>query len=327
LNPLDARQQILRLFRENPGGFVSGGQICRELGVSRTAVWKQVEQLRSLGYRIEAVSSRGYRLVAGPDALLADEIRSRLNGQLIGGEIIQLGETDSTNLRAMELAERGAAEGLAVIADRQTAGKGRLGRTWVSPAGVNLYTSVLLRPQIQPWDAPQLTFLSAVAAALAIREASGLEPRVKWPNDLLLNGRKVAGLLNEMSAETEAVHYVVLGIGINVNMAADQFPEDLRYPATSLAIERGGPVSRLEVATALYQHLDRLYRDYLQSGIGPILATWQELCDLVGRRVRIVSGSSELTGEVIGLDADGALLVRRSDGTIERILAGDVLPL
>lgn len=323
----DTRQQILRLFRDNLGGFVSGEQISQVLGVSRTAVWKQVKLLRGLGYRIEAITSRGYRLIAGPDALLADEIRSRLDGQLVGAEIVQYAETDSTNLRAMELGEHGAAEGLVVIADLQTAGKGRLGRSWSSPAGVNLYTSVLLRPPIQPWDAPQLTFLSAVATARAIHEVTGLSPRVKWPNDLLLGGKKVAGLLNEMSAETEAVHCVVLGIGININMSADQFPADLRYPATSLAIEKQAPVSRLELATALYRHLEGLYQEFLRSGIGSVLAAWQELCDLVGRQVRVASGPVELTGEVTGLGADGALLLRCADGSVERILAGDVLPL
>jgi len=327
LNRPDARQQILKLFHDHPGEFVSGARISETLGVSRTAVWKQISQLRLLGYRIEAVTSRGYRLEAGPDRLLAEELRARLDTALIGREIQCLDEIDSTNLRLMELAEQGAGEGLVLFADRQTAGKGRLGRRWESPGGVNLYLSVLLRPQIQPWHAPQLTFLSAVAVARAIEQVTGLQPRVKWPNDLLLAQCKVAGLLNEMSAETDAVHCVVLGIGINVNMRREQFPADLRYPATSLLLETGQNVSRLELAAALLQELDRLYSRFRHEGIAPLLDAWRTLCDLVGRRVRVSGAGPELQGLVTGIDDEGALLLELPDGGQERILAGDVSPL
>lgn len=323
----DSRQQILRLFRERGENFVSGEELSQRLGVSRTAVWKQIRLLRNLGYRIEAVPSRGYRLLGGPDALLPEELRARLEGTRIGRDVVYYAETDSTNLRAMELGEQGAAEGTVVVADQQTAGKGRLGRRWESPPGVNLYTSILLRPQIMPWEAPQLTFLSSLAAALAIEEVCGLQPRVKWPNDLLLGGKKVAGLLNEMSAETEAVHFVVLGIGINLNMRRDQFPEELRYPATSLLLELGGNVSRLDLAEALYRHLDRLYQDYLAKGIGGIMRAWETRCDLLGRLVRVNMPREIVEGVVQGIDQDGALRLRRADGREERILAGDVVPL
>lgn len=323
----DARQQILRLFHDSPGEFVSGAQISQSLGVSRTAVWKQISQLRELGYRIEAVTSRGYRLVSGPDLLHADELRSRLATTVIGREVRCLDEVDSTNLRVMELGEQGAPEGLVLFADRQSAGKGRLGRRWASPGGVNLYLSVLLRPQIQPWHAPQLTFLSAVAVARAVARVTGLQPRVKWPNDLLLGGAKIAGLLNEMSAETDAVHCVVLGIGINVNMATDQFPGDLRYPATSLALEVGAPVSRLELAVALLEELDELYRQFQAEGIASLLEAWRGLCDLVGRRVRVTGAGEQLEGVVTGIDDEGALLLELPEGRCERVLAGDVVPV
>lgn len=322
----EAREEILRLFRQSRG-FVSGEELSRHLGTSRTAVWKQIRLLREQGYAIEAVPSRGYRLTSTPDLLLPAEIRAGLDTRTIGQEIIYLEDTDSTNLRAYLLGETGAAEGTVVIADRQSAGKGRLGRRWTSPPGVNLYTSVLLRPPISPRSAPQLTFLSAVAAARAIEETSGLEARLKWPNDILLGGKKVAGLLNELSAETDRVHFVVLGIGVNLNMQAGHFPADLRYPATSVAMETGARISRPAFARALFRHLDGLYHLYLEKGFLPVLLAWESLFDLAGQQVEVDMQERRLLGIATGLDEDGALLVRLPDGTLERVLAGDVKPV
>ena len=281
------RETILQLFRGTPTGFVSGARISRTLGVSRTAVWKQIEKLRELGYRIEAVPSKGYRLMQSPDLLLAEELQAGAFGQLIGCRIRTLETTDSTNLQAMALGDAGAPEGLVVIADRQTAGKGRLGRSWISPGGVNLYLSVLLRPPVLPAAAPQLTFLSAVAVCRAIEDVSDLQPQVKWPNDILLGGRKVAGLLNEMSSETDRVNHVVLGIGINLNMMRAELPTQVRYPATSVAIETGRPVSRLEFTTILLRRLDELYAAYLAEGGRPLLTAWEAYCELTGQMIEV----------------------------------------
>jgi BirA family biotin operon repressor/biotin-[acetyl-CoA-carboxylase] ligase len=322
----DAREEILRLFRLS-GNFVSGEKLSRSLGVSRTAVWKQIGLLREQGYHIEALPSRGYRLLSGPDSFLPAEIKAGSENRLIGREVVYFTETDSTNLRAQALGEAGAVEGTVVIADRQSAGKGRLGRQWFSPPGVNLYASVLLRPPISPRLAPQLTFVSALAVARAIEETSGLEPTVKWPNDILLGGRKVAGLLNELSAETERVHYVILGIGVNLNMTADQFPGDLRYPATSVALEKGEPVSRVAFARALFRHVEQLYELYLLKGFTPLLRAWESLFELTGQPAEVDCRERVLRGIVEGLDSDGALLLRLPNGETERILAGDVRPL
>lgn len=316
---------ILKFFRLHPGGFVSGGDLSQALGVSRTAVWKQVQLLRERGYLIEAVTSRGYHLCESPDVLLPAEVAAAPPA-VIGRDVVFLESTDSTNARAHELGEAGAAEGTVVIADRQTAGKGRLGRQWASPPGVNLYVSVLLRPPIPPTSASQLTFLSAVAVARAIEETGAPQPRVKWPNDILLSGRKVAGLLSELNAETERIHYVILGIGVNLNMRADQFPADLRYPATSLVLEQGVPVARAAFARALFRHLDDLYRSYLADGFGPVLGAWETFFDLRGREVEVDLQPNRLRGTVLGLDRDGALLLQTAGGT-ERVLAGDVRPL
>lgn len=323
----DARTTILRLFRAADGGFVSGARISRALGVSRTAIWKQIEQLRLLGYAIEAVPSKGYRLQGAPDLLLAAEVQADLDTERIGREIVYYAETDSTNLRAHELGKAGAAEGTVVIADGQTAGRGRLGRQWCSPPGVNLYASVLVRPPVAPRHASQLTFLSAAAVARAVAETGGLQATVKWPNDVLVGGRKLAGLLNELDAETERIHYLVLGIGVNLNMRAEQFPDDLRYPATSVLLETGARVSRTDFARCLLRHLDRLYALYLESGFEPVLDAWKAYFDLCGRMVEVDYQDRRVTGCVTGLDSDGALLLDRVDGGRERVLAGDVRPL
>ncbi len=321
------REELLKLLRRQGGEYLSGEAISRALAVSRSAVWKQIRQLREQGYVIEAVPSRGYRLAKTPDSLLPAEILAELGTDIVGREVVCLEETDSTNARAYELGEAGGQDGTVVIADRQTAGKGRLGRRWESPGGVNLYLSVLLRPVLPPRYAPQLTFVSAVAVAQAIEEVGGLRASVKWPNDILLKGRKVAGLLNEMNAETERIHYVILGIGVNLNMTREQFPQDLRYPASSVALETSAVVSRLAFTRCLLRRLDSLYRLYLGQGIEPILQLWQALFPLQGGRASVDLQGHLLVGRIEGLDADGALLLRLDDGRLERILAGDVRPL
>ncbi|HIJ95730.1 MAG TPA: biotin--[acetyl-CoA-carboxylase] ligase [Desulfuromonadales bacterium] len=316
--------EILRLFRSE-SGFVSGEAISRELGVSRTAVWKHISTLRRAGYRIEALPSRGYRLLSAPDILVAQEITAVLDGSRIGKYLECLQQTASTNADAMRLAEAGAVEGTVVIADAQTDGKGRRGRVWSSPAGVNLYCSIVLRPQILPHEAPQLTFLSAVAVAQAIELNSSCTPTIKWPNDILIDGKKVAGLLNEMSAETDGINCVVLGIGVNLNMTVDQFPADLRSPATSLLIESRVRVVRSRFAASLLNALDRLYNDFLASGFGPVREEWQRRCNATGRQMVMSEGGVDrVSGLFAGIDADGSLLLRTEEGVLERIISGDV---
>jgi BirA family biotin operon repressor/biotin-[acetyl-CoA-carboxylase] ligase len=316
---------ILRLFREAGSGFVSGELISRELQLSRTAVWKHINGLRGAGYIIEAIPSRGYHLLSSPDILSADEVREQLHTTRIGRHLVCRQETASTNADAFRLAEGGAEEGTTVIADGQSGGKGRRGRVWSSPAGVNLYCSVVLRPRIMPYEAPQLTFLSAVAVARAIEGSTALKPEIKWPNDVLVNRKKVAGLLNEMSAETDGINFVILGIGVNLNMTTAQFPEDLRTPATSLLLEQGSPVNRLLFAALMLGELDRLYADFLQHGFEPVREEWQQRCNAGGREVVVSEGGLEsVRGMFDGIDGDGALLVRLPNGTSERVLNGDV---
>lgn len=315
---------ILRLFRTERG-YVSGQQISRELGVSRTAVWKHISALRKDGYLIEAVPSLGYRLVSSPDTIDTADVKAQLGDARIGQRLEFFKTTISTNADAFRLAEDRAVEGTVVLADSQSGGKGRRGRVWSSPAGVNLYCSVVLRPAIMPHEAPQLTFLSAVAVARAIELSTDLTPEIKWPNDLLISGKKVAGLLNEMSAETDGINFVILGIGVNLNMTADQFPDDLRHPSTSLLLESGVRVDRSRFTGTMLRELDRLYADFLMHGFGPVREEWQRRCNASGRQVLVSdSGTACTGGRFVGIDSDGALLLRSEDDALHRITCGDV---
>jgi BirA family transcriptional regulator, biotin operon repressor / biotin---[acetyl-CoA-carboxylase] ligase len=317
-------QRMVELFRARKGGVFSGEELGTALRVSRTAVWKHVKNLKAKGFRIESLPSRGYRFLSSPDTLCDIELTAGLATKRIGRRIISVRETESTNQLAFRTAEEGAEDGTVVLAESQTGGKGRLGRSWESPPGVNLYCSVILRPPIVPVSAPQLTFLSAVAVARAIEAVTRLQSRIKWPNDILVNGRKVAGLLNEMSAETDTIHWVVLGIGVNINMGREQFPDGLRHPASSLLLEQGSPVARAEFTRSLLSILDSLYDDFLCRGFESVREEWLARATIQGQRVSVSSGNGEIEGTVIGIDTDGALLLRRLDGFSHRVLAGDV---
>jgi BirA family transcriptional regulator, biotin operon repressor / biotin---[acetyl-CoA-carboxylase] ligase len=318
---IDAR--ILEMLRAG-AGFASGEALSRDLGISRTAVWKHVKGLRNRGYRIEAVPARGYRLVTSPDLITPHELGAGLTTLRVGARLVCLKETESTNAVAFRMAEEGAVEGTVVIADTQSAGKGRLGRIWLSPPGVNLYCSVVLRPPISPVAACQLTFLSVVAVARAIEKLTALAPQIKWPNDILVSGKKVAGLLNEMNAETEKVNFVVLGIGVNLNMRLSQLGQGVRHPATSLFEEGGGEVDRVAFTRTLLTELDALYDLFLQHGEKPVREEWLRRSAIAGRSVRVVSGERDFTGVVQGVDAFGALLVQPAHGSLETVLSGDV---
>ena len=313
---------VLAFLAEAADDFVSGEAISGKLGLSRAAVWKHVNALRGQGYRIEAVPARGYRLKAIPDRLGALEIGPLLNTHDLGQTLHCSPELPSTNDRARELADDGAAHGEVVIAESQTAGRGRRGRSWSSPAGRNLYLSVILRPSLPPQRAPELTLVASVAACEACRK-SGVDAGIKWPNDLLVGGRKVAGILTELSAEADAVHWVVLGLGVNLNAGPEDFPEDLRAVATSLAIERGQPVPRALFAAALLSELEQWLDLHAAEGFEPIRSAWRDRSVTLGREVRVDGDGGEIAGIAEDIDASGALLVRGSAG-LSRVVAGDV---
>ncbi|HHY87175.1 MAG TPA: biotin--[acetyl-CoA-carboxylase] ligase [Verrucomicrobia bacterium] len=317
--------QILSALRQAGDGSVSGADLAQQLGVSRAAIWARIEELRQLGYEIEAGPHIGYRLRSSPDALHADDLTARLGRtRVIGRDIRVFEQTTSTNDIVEKLARDGVPEGVAVFAEAQTRGRGRLGRQWISPARQGIWCSVLLRPDLRPQQATQLTVAAAASLVAAIRSQTGLKPEIKWPNDILVNGRKLAGILTELSAELDHIRYVILGIGVDVNVEAEAFPADLRRTATSLAIETGERVSRPELAVAILRELDRNYRRIAAGEFEGVADEWEASCTTIGREVTIRIGDRRVRGRAESLGEDGALLLRTEHGRIEPITGGDV---
>jgi BirA family biotin operon repressor/biotin-[acetyl-CoA-carboxylase] ligase len=318
-----SEELVLAFLAEAGDDVVSGEAMSDKLGLSRAAVWKHVNALRAQGYRIDAVSARGYRLVGIPDRLGALELRPLLGTHDVGQVVHWFAEVRSTNDVAKALAEQGAGHGEVVVAESQTAGRGRRGRSWSSPPGRNLYISVVLRPELPPSRAPELTLLASVALCQAIRDG-GVDAAIKWPNDVLVRGRKVAGILLEMAAETDQLQWVVIGAGVNVNARAEDFPLELREVATSMALERGEPVPRALFAAAVLGALETWLDRHAAEGFGPVRERWRQMCDTLGREVRVkLAGEGDLVGVAEDVDASGALLVR-AGGEVHRVLAGDV---
>ena len=317
-------EEILQLLRDHSSEFLSGEEISHRLKVSRTAVWKRVQGLRTLGYEIEASTRSGYRLIRSPDLLTPSEIKPILKTKWIGKRIHHFQTLDSTNSKAYELALNGAEEGEVVIAESQEKGKGRLGRQWFSPPFLNIYVSLILRPKIPPHQASLVTLMAAVATADAIRNFFGLLPLIKWPNDILLRGRKVAGLLNEIHSEVDRIHFVILGIGINLNMDEKMFSKEIRNVATSLKIETGQVVSRKDFLQSLFLELERWYATFSEEGSAVILKVWRDWAHIKGKQVKVTSFGATLVGRAIDVDSDGALLLETEDGTRKRVVAGDI---
>lgn len=317
--------QILNALRGAGDGAVSGMRLSQELGVSRAAVWARIEDLRSLGYDIEASPHLGYRLLNAPDLLHADDLISRLGKtKVIGRDIRVFQETTSTNDVIEKLAHDGVKEGVVVFAESQTRGRGRLGRKWLSPAKRGLWFSVLLRPDLHPQETTQLTVASATALRRAIESHTGLKPEIKWPNDILVHGRKAAGILTELSAELDQVKYVILGIGVDVNLNPGDFPAELRKLATSLKAELGKPVLRPELAVAILRELDHDYARIAAGHFTDVADEWEAHCITIGHNVVIRTGERQIRGRAEALGEDGTLLLRTDHGHLERIGGGDL---
>jgi len=316
--------KILSALRASPDG-VSGAQLAEHLGISRAAVWARIEEWRRLDYDIEASPHLGYRLVNSPDALHADDLLARLGRTKVIGRAIQVFEqTTSTNDVMEKLARDGVPEGVVVFAESQTKGRGRLGRKWISPERKGLWFSVLLRPDLRPQEATQMTVASATALRRAITAETGLKPEIKWPNDILLGGKKVAGILTELSAEVDRVQHIILGIGVDVNLDADELSAELRKTATSLKIETGGAVSRAELAVAILRELDFDYARICGGEFPAVADEWESGCVTIGKNVTVHIGDRQIRGRAESLDDDGALRLRTEHGHLERIIGGDV---
>lgn len=316
------KEKVLAVLKES-GGYVSGQELCGSLGVSRTAVWKAVNALKASGYEIESAPSRGYRLVESPDVLLAEELHSLLETEWFGGQILYFDSLDSTSNEVKRQAERGAAEGLLVIAESQTAGRGRHGRIWQSPAGSGIWMSFLLKPDMSPEQASGITLVAAMGTAAAVREELGVDARIKWPNDIVVHGRKLVGILTELSTDMESIHYVAVGIGINANN--DSFPEEIRDKATSLAAECGQRVRRSRIVAAFGKHFERYYQIFTEDGNMRRLRDEYEAV-LVNKdaEVAIISADGEKRRRALGINDAGELMAADENGAVETVRAGEV---
>jgi BirA family biotin operon repressor/biotin-[acetyl-CoA-carboxylase] ligase len=325
VNPGPAR--VLEALRRAGDRSVSGETLSDAQGVSRAQVWKHVEALRARGYQIEASRGDGYRLVSAPDRLYPEEVQAGLETRWLGHELHHFDSLDSTNRVALELARGGAPHGAVVIAEGQTAGRGRLGRAFFSPPYLNLYTSIVLRPAITTAEAPTWILASAVAVAETVAESVG-DPdavEIKWPNDVLLGGRKTCGILMELGAEAARVEFLVLGIGVNLNVDRERFPEEFRDLATSLSSHLGRPVARVAFAQRLYRRLEEVADQCARGGFDAVRERFAARFRMAGRPVRVIqSGDVEIDGVALGVDHDGALRVQKNDGDEIRVLAGDV---
>jgi BirA family transcriptional regulator, biotin operon repressor / biotin---[acetyl-CoA-carboxylase] ligase len=320
---LGTKEELLRYLREEQGNWISGETLSRKLGVSRSAVWKQVSKLRQEEYVIRSSSKKGYLFFGAPEMLLPAEIREGIGTEVFGRkEIAYFTELDSTNRKAKEMAAQGAPEGTLVVAEAQTRGRGRIGRNWYSPSQTGIYTSLILRPKLPPNEAPKITLVTGVAVAETLLAVTPLKPDIKWPNDILVRGRKICGILTETSTEMDAIDFVVVGVGVNVN--SREFPDDLREIATSMYVETGSTFDRVMLLQEFLLQFERLYTTFLHSGFESIGKRWGELSILLGKGVTVHMIDRTCKGRVMKLDRDGALIIRAENGDLEKIYSGDI---
>jgi BirA family biotin operon repressor/biotin-[acetyl-CoA-carboxylase] ligase len=311
---------IDRLHEEE--GFISGEKLSEEFGLSRTAIWKHVNALREDGYEIESVTRRGYRLISSPDIINYDEIKGELTASVIGKKLIYFQSIGSTNDKAKELAAK-AEEGTVIVAEEQTSGKGRLGRSWSSPGRKGIYASIILKPDMEPFNAAKLTLLGAASVALALEDC-GIESQIKWPNDIIIGGKKVAGILTEMSCELGIVNYIILGIGINVNQSVEELPPELVDKATSLRIAEGKAIKRKYLLAQVLNRLDELYVQLKETGdIEQALDICRERSAVIGKDIIVVQGRKQRPGHAVSINHDGELMVRFDEG-LEQVISGEV---
>jgi BirA family biotin operon repressor/biotin-[acetyl-CoA-carboxylase] ligase len=316
--------KILSALRAHPDG-ISGAQLAEQLQISRAAIWARIEDLRQVGFDIEASPHFGYKIIGEPDALIAADLLARLGKTKVVGRDIQVFErTTSTNDVVEKLARDGVREGAVVFAEAQTKGRGRLGRVWQSPTRRGLWFSVLLRPDLRPQETTQLTVISATALRRAIKNVAGLSAEIKWPNDVLLGGKKIAGILTEMSAEVDRVRHVIIGIGVDVNQDANEFAGEVRQTATSLKLAADEEICRAELAAEILRELDADYARVRAGKFPEIADEWEAACVTIGKNVTVHVGERKFRGRAESLDDDGALLVRTEHGHLERIIGGDV---
>lgn len=315
---------ILKFLREKE--YISGEALAQKLGISRVAVWKQIQRLKDMGYEIIADQNLGYCLISRPDLLIPQEVQGGLFTKYIGKEIYYFPELKSTNIMAKEKAlhrAEGINEGALIIAERQSAGKGRLGREWFSPAG-GIWLSIILYPQLPPSYIPRITLMTAVVVVRAIKMCTQIEPKIKWPNDILINEKKVCGILTEMSAELDIINWVVVGIGINVNIDHREYPEDIQENTISLKEASGKEVLRAKMVQIFLQEFEKYYESLKRREFSSILKEWKFYSHTLGRKINVDMGERIVTGEAVNINEEGALILKKENGELVEIISGTI---
>lgn len=302
------KEEILRLLR-SADGYISGQELCNRFGVSRTAVWKAINQLKEAGYEIEAQQNKGYRLMAAPDLMTEAEIKSLMHTDWVAKEVLYFDTIDSTNIKAQELAEKGYQSGTLVVADKQESGKGRRGRSWVSPSGTGIFMTLMIKPDINPNNASMLTLVAALAVAKTITSVTGEEALIKWPNDIVINGKKVCGILTEMNAQFDYINHIVVGIGINVHN--ESFPEEISQMASSLMIEAGGKrFHRAQIIAETMSYFEQYYDTFLKTqDLSALVREYDELLVNRNKSVRVLDPKEPFDGKAMGITPKGELIV------------------
>ena len=308
-------------FLKKKQAYISGDAMSERLGISRQALWKHIQELKDKGYDIVAVPHLGYRLISSPDRLFAFEIKRALRTKFLGSQIHYFEELGSTMNVAMQLGVQGAGEGTLVVAESQRKGKGRLSREWFSPKYKGIYASLILRPKILPLQASILTLLTAIGICEAVKAICGLEPRIKWPNDILMRDKKLGGILTELNAEMDRIKFVVIGIGLNVNNEKKSLTEG----ATSLKAENKEELSRVGLLQEILLKIEENYSVFQKKGATPIIEKWRQYSVTLGRRVKVHYQKDYVEGQAVDIDSDGGLLIRTDSGTMEKVMAGDVV--
>lgn len=323
---MTTKDNLLLYLKKNKNRWISGEYLSQELLVSRAAVNKHIRKLRDHGYQISSSTKKGYCFYGVEDIFIAAEIQEDLDTRIFGKqEIIYFDEVDSTNAQARLMAAQGAPEGTLVLAEKQISGKGRKGRTWFSPPGYGIYASLILRPAMPPSDVPGITLITAIAAAESLSALTNLPVKIKWPNDILVNKNKLAGILTEISTEMDAVDYIIVGIGLNVNTPSEAFPEHVKSIATSVFAESGRTLSRVNVLKAFLRQYEACYIQFKQEGFAGLRRRWKNMTDIIGKNVRIEKIDTTLAGKVVDVDNDGILVLRDDTGRMHRIFSGDVI--
>jgi BirA family transcriptional regulator, biotin operon repressor / biotin---[acetyl-CoA-carboxylase] ligase len=318
------RTKMIEAFTNAGGEFLSGQALADILGCSRTAIWKHIEELRKEGFELEAIRKKGYRIINTPKNITENELRLGLKTKTFGKTIHYLESTESTQKVAHQLAQEGCPEGTLVIAEEQTNGRGRLARNWHSPKYSGVWMSLVLRPKLPPQKAPQFTLIAAVAVAQAIEDVCNISPDIKWPNDILINGKKITGILTELQADSDKINAIIMGIGMNVNQSVSDFPKELQDIATSLSIESETQISRSLLVQKTLENLEKYYHLYLDKGFSPLKLLWESYAVTLGKVIVARTLTGSITGKAVGITNEGVLRIQEQNGIIHEIYSADI---